>query len=336
MPAERPTRRRVIAIFAAAAGAALAGMRPARAGQMHQWRGIAMGAEARITFSGVDVAFARATAEIMADEIERLEGALSLFRENSEICRLNRDGSLQHPSADLRAALQLAQAVAAASGGLFDPTVQAFWETHADWFARDSGASLPPEAVILAARRKVGWHGISLAPDFIRLRPGQRITLNGLGQGYVTDRVAGLLRARGFRHVLVDLGEQCALGARADGLPWMIARADSEAVALREGGLATSEASGCVFGADGAAHHLFDPRSGRSAGHWRRITVHHRSAAVADALSTALSAAMPREAAQIVANVPGTMVWATAADGRNVTWSTSPVHGIDLARPAHG
>jgi thiamine biosynthesis lipoprotein len=336
MSVERPTRRRAIAIFAVAACAPLAGMRTARADQLHQWRGIAMGAEAAITFSGVDIDLARSGAQAVTAEIERLEGALSLFREQSEISRLNRDGSLPYPSADLRAALQLSQAIAAATGGLFDPTVQSLWEAHADWFAGEKRAALPPDALILAARRNVGWQGISLAPDLVRMRPGQRITLNGLGQGYVTDRIAGLLRARGFSHVLVDLGEQCALGTRADGQPWMVARAGSESIALRDGGLATSEGSGCVFGADGAAHHLFDPRSGRSAAHWRRIIVHHRSAAIADALSTALYVATPPEAVRIVAGFPDVMVWATASDGRDFTWSTPPVRGIGLESPARG
>lgn len=336
MPAERPTRRRAIAIFAAAAVAPLACLRTACADQLHQWRGIAMGAEARITFSGIDIAVARSVAQSVTAEIDRLEGALSLFRETSEISHLNRNGHLPHPSADFHAALQLAQSIAAATGGLFDPTVQSLWEAHADWFASDQRAALPPDATIVAARRNVGWRGMSLASDFVSMRPGQRITLNGLGQGYVTDRIAGLLRARGFSHVLIDLGEQCALGAQADGLPWMVARAGSEPIALRDGGLATSEASGCVFGADGAAHHLFDPRSGRSAAHWRRITVHHRSAAVADALSTALYAATPREAGRIVARFPGIVVWATASDDRDFIWSTPPVRGVDLAQPARG
>lgn len=336
MSAERPTRRRAIAIFAAAAYAPSACVRAARADQLHQWRGIAMGAEACITFSGIDSAAARSAAQTVTAEIERLEDALSLFREQSELSRLNRDGCLPHPSADFRAALQLAQSIATATGGLFDPTVQSLWEAHADWFAGEQRSALPPDAMIIAARRNVGWRSISLASDFITMRSGQRITLNGLGQGYVTDRIAGLLRARGFSHVLIDLGEQCALGAQADGLPWMVARAGSEPIALRDGGLATSEASGCVFGADGAAHHLFDPRSGRSAAHWRRITVHHRSAAVADALSTALYAATPQEAVRIVARFAGIAVWATASDDRNFAWSTPPVHGVELAQPTRG
>jgi thiamine biosynthesis lipoprotein len=75
-----------------------------------------------------------------------------------------------------------------------------------------------------------------------------------------------------------------------------------------------------VLGAGGVAHHLFDPRTGRSADHWRRITVHHRSAAVADALSTALYVASARKIDAILAQLPGLAVWASAADGSERRW----------------
>jgi len=93
---------------------------------------------------------------------------------------------------------------------------------------------------------------------------------------------------------------------------------------LRRGALATSEGAGCKFDAAGAAHHLFDPRSGRSAAIWRRITVHHRLAAVADALSTALYAASAREIEALLPRLPGVSIWATDADGFERRW-TSPL-----------
>jgi thiamine biosynthesis lipoprotein len=316
LSAERPTRRRAIAILAGTAAAVATGdLRRAQAEIV--WQGTAMGADAQIAFCGVDQPTARAVGALAVAEIERLERALSLFRNDSEISRLNRDGALDAPSGDFRRALALALAVAEASGGLFDPTVQALWETHVDWLA--AAAGLPPPAMIAAGRARVDWRRIALSDDIVLLGYGQRVTLNGLGQGYVTDRVADLLRARGFQHVLVDLGEQRALGSRADGSPWEIARAGAAPLQLSDGALATSEAAGCVLGADGAIHHLFDPRTGRSAVHWRRMTVHHRSAAVADALSTALYAASPAEIAPILARVPAT-VWATDRDGRERTW----------------
>ncbi|PWB63957.1 MAG: thiamine biosynthesis protein ApbE, partial [Bradyrhizobiaceae bacterium] len=114
---DRPTRRRAIAIFAAAAAGAVGGGGGARAGTDYEWRGTAMGADARIHLSGIGRGPAEAAVEAASREIERLEQALSLFRPDSEICRLNRGEVLQAPSADLRRALSLALAIARGTGG---------------------------------------------------------------------------------------------------------------------------------------------------------------------------------------------------------------------------
>lgn len=323
MPREPVTRRRALTILAAAgACATAAGRAAAFAGgdRNWEWRGVAMGSDARLVFAGVDAATARAAAAAAEAEIERLEAALSLYRDDSQIRRLNRDGTLAAPSGDLARAVRLACDIAAATGGLFDPTVQALWESYADWFAADPAAGVPPRSRIAAARAAVDWRCVSVAPDRVTLGPGQRITLNGLGQGYVTDRVAELLRARGFTHVLVDLGEQRALGPQPDGAPWQIARADVAPIRLASGALATSEGRGCILGAAGAVHHLFDPRTGASAQHWRRLTVQHASAAVADGLSTALSIADHRQLPAIVRTMTGVRVWATDHAGRELRW----------------
>jgi FAD:protein FMN transferase len=326
---ERPTRRRAITIFAATAAGALAGG-PARSSADYEWRGVAMGADATILFNGIDRETARSAIALVEAEIDRLEDALSLFRQNSELCRLNRDGILQSPSADLRRALALAIATASASGGLFDPTVQALWEAHVDWFSAAPGAETPPEKLIARARMAVDWRKITIKPKSIGLGQAQRLTLNGLGQGYVTDRIAVLLASRGLKHVLVDLGEQRAIDARLDGKPWQIARADKPPIRLRSGALATSEGAGCVLGAGGAAHHLFDPRSGRSAAHWKTVTVHHRSAAVADALSTTFYIASAGEIAALLPRFPGTVVWARDHANVDRRWIAAPVDGVVL------
>ena len=104
---EPPTRRRAITIMAAAAAGALVGG-PARPSADYEWRGVAMGADAKILFSGIDRDSVRAAVELVETEISRLEDALSLFRQNSELCRLNRDGRLPSPGADLTRALRLA------------------------------------------------------------------------------------------------------------------------------------------------------------------------------------------------------------------------------------
>jgi thiamine biosynthesis lipoprotein len=317
------TRRRAIGMLAMTAAAAAASPHEPAASEL-EWNGLAMGTDARIVFCGASETAVRKAAEAIVAEIERLENALSLFRSDSEICRLNRHGMLTVSSGDFRRALKLAIAIADLTGGLFDPTVQALWEAHIDWFASSATAPLPPDDALALARTAVDWRRIQMDESLIWLRHGQRITLNGLGQGYVTDRVAGLLQAHGFAHVLVDLGEQRALGPRSHGKPWRVARAGAPVLMLTEGALATSEGSGCILGADGTAHHLFDPRTGRSADRWKRITVHHRSAAIADALSTALYAASVDEIGSIVGKMPEIAVWATDNQGREWQWGCMP------------
>jgi len=320
---EKLTRRRAITILAAATAGALVGG-PARSSTDYRWTGVAMGADAAILFNGIDRDTARAAVELVEAEIDRLEGALSLFRPDSELCRLNRDRVLPSPSADFRRALTLAIDMAAVSGGLFDPTVQALWEAYVDWFAIAPNAGAPPEERIARARAAVDWRGVRIEANAIGLGQDQRVTLNGLGQGYVTDRIAELLAGRGLKHVLVDLGEQRAMEPRLDGNAWQIARADQAPIALRRGAIATSEGAGCVLGAGGAAHHLFDPRSGRSAAHWKALTVHHRSAAVADALSTMFYIASAEEIATLLPRFPGTVVWARNRANVDRRWIAAP------------
>lgn len=324
---DHPTRRRAITILASAAAVAIAGpASPTRAD--FEWRGTAMGADARILFNDIEPGKAKGIAALVEAEINRLEQALSLFQSGSELCRLNRAGALAAPSGDLRRALALALEIADVTNGLFDPTVQALWEAHVDWFAEKTHIGLPPQAVLVRALCAVDWRSVRIEPDSIHLGDNQRLTLNGLGQGYVTDRVAELLTAKGFTSILIDLGEMRAIAPRHDGSPWLIARRDADPLRLAEGALATSEGAGCVLGADGAAHHLFDPRSGRSAAHWRTITVHHRSAAMADALSTALSIASADEIQQLLPRLSGTAIWATDPAGRRTYWAAGPHDGI--------
>ncbi len=325
MRPDPPTRRRAITIFAAAAASAVTGGAALPREADFEWHGVAMGADATILFNGIDPQTARSAISVATAEIDRLEDALSLFRDSSELRRLNREKVLHSPSGDMRRALALALDIAERSGGLFDPSVQALWEAHVDWFAAAPDAGLPPVGVIARASTAVDWRRIRIEPDTLRIGADQRLTLNGLGQGYVTDRVADLLYSRGLRHIFVDLGEQRAIGPRRNGAPWLVARANAAPIALTGGALATSEGAGCLLGASGTAHHLFDPRSGRSAANWKKMTVHHRSATVADALSTALYAASADEIEALLPHFAGTVIWAIGRDNRERRWISPPV-----------
>ena len=147
----------------------------------------------------------------------------------------------------------------------------------------------PRHNPLAAARRSLGWDGVAYDPAAARFaRPGMAATLNGIAQGYVSDRIAALLRRRGYRDVLVDMGEIAAHGVRPDGAPWRVGVADGDGALVRRVSLSNRALATSAPGASsiGDAAHIFDPRGAR--GRRRRlVSVSAGRAALADALSTA-------------------------------------------------
>jgi len=282
------SRRRFIAI--SAVFTALSSM-PGAAAPARHWTGQALGARASIL---IDHPQAEAITEICLAEIDRLENILSLYRADSAISRLNRDAILEAPPFELLDCLAIAGAVHRATGGLFDPTVQPLW---ALWAEASAANRQPQSHEIALALRQVGWDGVALKPDRITLRPGMALTLNGIGQGYVADRIAALLEVEGLEDILIDTGEIRAMGGQPDGTPWPVGLSSGGSISLRSRALATSAPLGTTLDAEGRVGHILDPRSGRPAGSiWREISVSAPRAALADALSTAACLAQDREA----------------------------------------
>lgn len=324
-------RRRFVSIVAACAGAApFAATQAADRPIATVWKGTAMGALASMTLLHPDRAAARALIARCVDEIDRLEAVFSLYRSDSSLSRLNAAGVLRDPPLELVELLSQSLDLARSSGGAFDPTVQPLYRLYAAHFARPgAAASGPSPQAIAAVLPSVGYGGVEVRPDLIRLRRrGMAITLNGIAQGYVTDRVADLLRDAGIMNVMVDLGEARAHGRSATGDRWRAAIADPRRpqrtlfdLALGDGGavlpaLATSAALGTVFGPDPRVNHLFDPSTGRSANRYLSVSVAAPRAALADGLSTALSV-MPRaRATALLAGQPSVRAWLVDKGGQ--------------------
>jgi thiamine biosynthesis lipoprotein len=266
------TRRRFIAISAALAPSmALANTGP------YVETGIVLGARVTLRLHHPG---APRLATLAMEEIRRLEGIFSIYLPTSDLSRLNRDGTLPAPPFELLECLSLAGTVHAASDGRFDPTVQPLWAAEAR--ATERGHPLT-DAERAAARGLIGWDGVTLSPEVIGLRPGMALTLNGIAQGYIADRVAALLSSHGLTRALIDTGE---LRALPDGR-WPVQLPDRE-IRLEGCALATSSPLGMTFGGDGRTSHILDPSLGRPVPpRWQSISVSAPSAALADALSTA-------------------------------------------------
>lgn len=296
-------RRRFLMI----AAAALATASTARATPF-VWQGAALGARATIRLAHPDAAAITARA---AAEIDRLEDIFSLYRSTSALSRLNVTGHLTTPPFDLLECLSLCGTVHTATAGRFDPTVQRLWQAHAQAAIANRPLSATHRNAALAL---TGWHGVTLSETAITLRPGMALTLNGIAQGYIADRIAALLTAEGLTDILIDTGELRALGTQPDNAPWPVTLSPSgRKIGLANRALATSAPRGTVLDAAGKVGHIIDPATGRTAPPtWQAISVSAPSAALADALSTA-ACLMPSRAAIEAALTRFPQTWLEAA-----------------------
>ena len=311
-------------------------------GPVYRWRGSALGARASIVLYGADADRGRRLRPGWEAELRRLDGIFSLYRGDSALCRLNRDGGIDAPPLELVELLSLCRGLHRLTGGVFDPTVQPLWELYARRFAgrpdtaagsarpdRPPACDASPAPIVpepgRADRervlRSVGLHRVDVTPARIEFRrPGMGITLNGIAQGYLTDRMAAWLLRSGVTNALVDVGEIRAFGRPPGRDRWRIGRAERQDAAtypavieIAEGAVATSSPAGYRFGGDPRHHHLFDSRTGASALAPRTVTVAAPAAALADGLSTAFAMMAPSRVRAIASALPGVTVYAAPA-----------------------
>jgi thiamine biosynthesis lipoprotein len=313
----------MLGIAGAAAGLAAGGgglaallrtdVKPSLAG--YRWRGVVLGAPASMVIAHHDRAAARRVVAECLAEIARCERIFSLYRPDSALTALNRTGALEDPPGDLLALLSVARRVHGASKGAFDPTLQPLWRLYADHFTRMPNDRKGPGEETIAA-------------DRIALRPGMALTLNGIAQGFIADRVAAVMRAGGIRDTLIDLGEIRALGRHDSGRPWRAGiRAPGEpgqllsTVELVNTALATSGDDGTQFDAAGRFGHILDPRSGKPARVNRSASVRAPTAVLADALSTALFVMPAADGFELVRKFKGAKGLVQPRNGRLRGWA---------------
>lgn len=293
------TRRRFVNISAAAAGLALAPLERATATDANVvvWHGTMLGATATMKIHHPVKGEAERLVSVAYSEARRLERLFSLYLPDSALVELNRSGILIDPAPEFVELLSASRRYAELTGGLFDPTVQPLWKLYLDHFSStEADPAGPSPAAVKAALVHVDYRKVSVSQDRILLQKGAQLTLNGIAQGYVTDKVVDLLRSQGIAHSLVDMGETRAIGSRPDGAAWDVGVADpgiagrTEAVIpVVDSAVSTSGGYGFQFDPKGRFNHLFDPVSGGCANLYRSLTTVARTATAADALSTAFS-----------------------------------------------
>ena len=222
-------------------------------------------------------------------ELRGIESAMSLFKPDSELSRLNRNGYLRSPDARISELIKFAQQVSRQSDGAFDISVQPLWSV---WQAAAKAGREPSELELREARSRVGWQRIQVQAGQISLADGAALTLNGIAQGYAADRARAVLMAHDIEHALLDTGEWSALAPDFRSANWRLGVADPQArerliaTLVADGrSIATSSDRQASFSIDHRHHHIFDPRTGYSPTSLASVTVLAPSCALADALT---------------------------------------------------
>jgi thiamine biosynthesis lipoprotein len=240
-------------------------------------------------------------AEAALDLIDAVEEQLTVYRETSEISRINAraHGEALPVEPRLFELLRLAQMIHRDTGGAFDIAAGAL---TAAWGFRDRQPAVPSPAALAAAQQVSGFRHVLLdnVTQSIRLlKPGLVLNLGGIGKGYALDRAAELLRREwNIRSALLHGGGSSILGLGTPpgsdcGWPVALRHPTNDGrtlgtVFLRDRALGTSAATYQHYLHNGRKlGHVLDPRTGWPATCLSATNITAATATEADAYSTA-------------------------------------------------
>jgi thiamine biosynthesis lipoprotein len=247
-----------------------------------------MGTILQITVVAGDAVKASTAAGAALKEVERWDDVLTIWREEGELAALNRAAGTGPigVSGQLHRSLEQMLTLSSQTQGAFDPAIGpliALW----------SGLEAPTRAAIDGAGPCRIGSVLTLTPSAATLLAGAALDPGAIGKGIAIDAAVNVLRASGVSAALLDFGgsSQTALGAPPDSpAGWPIAIAGIEegqvrgVVTLRDESLSTSRTRP-PQAEDGR---IIDPRTRLAVSESRLATVRTKTAAAADAWSTAL------------------------------------------------
>lgn len=241
-------------------------------------------------------------AEDALDQIDAVEDQLTVYRETSEVSRLNARAPAESVSVreDLFVLLERCAAYWLATDGAFDIAMGALVKA---WGFYQRQGRVPSPLALKQAMASSGMRHVVLdrASQRVRFRvPGLELNFGAVGKGYALDRAAQVLRGRwGITSALLHAGCSSVLAVGSPPgddqgwavrlrHPWVRDRSLG-LIRLRDRALGVSAVTHQHFHHQGQRlGHLLDPRRGRPVQGRGCSAVLADSAAEADAFSTAL------------------------------------------------
>jgi thiamine biosynthesis lipoprotein len=273
-----------------------------------------------------------------ADEIRRIEAAMTTWRPDSELSKVNAAAGVSPVPVGQETYDVVAASIhtSALSEGTFDIT---FESLHGLWkFDQDLDPHPPTDAEVKAKLPLLNFHHIHLdeAKRSIFLdQKGVKISLGGIAKGYAVDKAAKVLEDAGLTSYFVQAGgDLYTRGKKPDGSDWSAGVRDPRGpdgsffalLAVTDHAFSTAgdyERSYIVNGK--RYHHIIDPRTGYPATASRSVTIWAKTALEADELDDAVFILGPEKGLALVESQEG--VGAVIVDAHNKVWVSKRLQG---------
>ena len=274
-----------------------------------------MGSQLRLAAWTTDEARAVDAFEHVFREFDRLEDLLSVWKDGSDVVRLNKNAGITPVpvSQDTITVLREAAEASALTRGKFDITFGALSDI---WrFDHDQDNVVPERQLIETRLTRIDFRAVQIdatARTAFITRPNMRVHLGGIGKGYAIDRAIALLKERGFADFMIQSGGDLYVAGSDNGKPWKLGIADPRGthdpfatLQITNGTFSTSGDYERFFVKDGVRyHHLLDPDFGEPARGCRSVTIVANRAVMADVLSTGIFIMGPGEGMKLIEQLP--------------------------------
>lgn len=240
---------------------------------------------------------AEAAVDAAQAEIERLDALLSTGDADSEIAKLNADGSAKL-SEDAGYLTERALELYQETDGAFDIAIYPVMEA---WGFPTQNFQVPSQETLDQLLPLTNAGNISYDKETRKISfgvEGMKIDLGGIAKGYTSSRIMDIYKDNGITSGLVNLGGNVqALGTKTDGTKWKIAVQspdDTEdylgILSVQDKAVITSGGYERYFEEDGVTyHHIIDPKTGYPAESGLvSVTIVSTDGTLADGLSTSL------------------------------------------------
>lgn len=298
---------------------------------------VSMGSEVHLTAWTSDEPVALAAFEAVFDEFDRLDALMSVWKEGSDIERLNRAAGEKpvQVSPEVREVLSMARQASEWTDGKFDVTfgvLSGLWK-----FDHDLDGNIPKRGDVTARLPLIDYHRLQVddrAGTAYLTMKGMRAHLGGIGKGYAVDRGAAILRGRGIKDFMIQSGGDLYVAGQRGDRPWRAGIQDPRgpegtvfaAMDLTDSAFSTSGDYERFFIKDGHRyHHIIDPGTGEPAQGSRSVTIVTPRAVVADGLSTGIFILGPEKGMALIERLQG-------VEGVIVTSSNNLLVSSGLAR----